>query len=268
MKIFIVFAFLFASLRAYDPQLKGPGLSVGLISENRSVSPGQPFTVGLHLHHFAGFHSYWKNPGIVGVASSLRWTLPEGFTASEIAWPYPEKTLMATHPCHGYQRDVTLLVTITPPPHIDQDSVTFKAEAVWMCCAKGCFPGSKTFQMTLPVTKQTLPDLTAKAHIKKAHSEMPILRHTLSATLLSPPDASDIRVSLKGLKNPTHADLYFFSSDGQISSNQQQQFSLQSDGSLLLRVPRAEYSPKNTASLPGVLKVDERYYRINAFSKN
>ncbi len=267
MKVFLLLTLFIASLRAYDGQLKGPGLAIDLISETRSVSPGRPFTLGLHLHHFAGFHSYWKNPGIVGVATSIEWTLPAGFTASEISWPHPENSFMGPYPCHGYERPVTLLVTITPPAELVAPFVTLRAKAQWMCCAKGCFPGLKSFDMTLPVSAEPIVDPTAQALIKKALSELPTSEHQLHATLLNEPDAPLLKMRLSGLKKTSPAELYFFSSDGQISSDQTQKFSLQDDGSWLFTVPRSEFSPKGASSLPGVLKIAQQYFSITAHLK-
>ena len=79
------------------------GVEVELLAEVNAIVPGKSFQVGLRIRHEKGFHTYWQNPGIVGVATSLKWTLPEGFTASEIQWPYPELTKMASYPCHGYE---------------------------------------------------------------------------------------------------------------------------------------------------------------------
>ncbi len=267
MRALLIFAILFASLRADDPQLKGPGLSIDLISENRSVTPGQAFTVGLHIHHFEGFHTYWKNPGIVGVETSIEWSLPEGFQASEISWPYPEKSFMAEYPCHGYERDVTLLVTITPPKKIDATSVKLSAKTAWMCCAKGCFPGFKTFELTLPVKNEAIEDPTAKAHIQKARAELPKASEKIKATLLSAPDAEIIKVLFSGIEKCPPSELYFFSSERQISSDKKQEFSFQKDGSLLLSVPRSEFSPEGETTLPGVLKIAEQHYAITSTPK-
>ena len=200
MRVLLFLALFTAFLPAKDPRLEGPGLAIKLISENRSVTAGQPFTVGLHIHHYPGFHTYWKNPGIVGMVTSLEWTLPEGFTASEIQWPYPENTFMGEYPCHGYERDVTLLVTITPPREIPAKEITLKTNAMWMACAKGCFPGYETFSISLPVTREALADATAKAHIAKAASEMPSTKHHVKATLLSKVDAPRIKIHFKSKK--------------------------------------------------------------------
>ena len=61
------------------------GVKINLLSEADAVSPGSKFTVAIHLQHFDGFHTYWKNPGMVGVATQIDWTLPKGFKAGDLS---------------------------------------------------------------------------------------------------------------------------------------------------------------------------------------
>ena len=246
------------------PQLTGPGLEIGLISGSTGVTPGKPLTIGLHIHHLPGFHTYWKSPGIVGMATSIDWELPEGFTASEIRWPHPENTFMAEYPCHGYERDVTLLITITPPAKIATKEVTLKAESAWMCCAKGCFPGFETLTLTLPVTTESKPVPGAQAHLEKAIKELPRKKHGIKATLHSKVDAQTIKLSFEGdFKGPLQKP-YFFSADGQISSDKKQIFVNEKDGTFTLTIARSEFSPAGKTTVPGVLKVGDRYLEIEA----
>lgn len=267
MRVFFLLTLIISILHADDPLLKGPGLEIDLISETRSITPGQPLIVGLHIDHLPGFHTYWKSPGMVGMATSIKWSLPEGFTASEIHWPHPENTFMGEYPCHGYERDVTLLVTITPPKEISAKEITFKAETMWMCCAKGCFPGHQTFDLTLPVTAESLPDPTAKGQIAKAQKQLPTTTHKITATLLSKVDAPIIEIHFSSDTPLPRKDLYFFSDDGQISSDQKQQFTPLEDGSLVLKIARSEFSPKQQNSVPGILKLGSSYLIIDAKPK-
>jgi len=267
MKVLPLLAAITSVLQAEDPLLKGPGLEIDLISENRSITPGQSMTVGLHIDHLPGFHTYWKSPGMVGMATSINWTLPEGFSASEIQWPSPENTFMGEYPCHGYERDVTLLVTITTPKVIATEQVTFQAETMWMCCAKGCFPGNQTFALTLPVTEESLPDSTAKKQIEKAKWQLPATSHGIKATLLSAIDAPIIEIHFSSDNPLTKDDLYFFSGDGQISSDQKQEFILHEDGSLVLKIARSKFSPEQKNSLPGILKIGSKSLTIDAKPK-
>ena len=264
MKVLSLVTLLVGNLGATDPRQEGPGLAIDLISESQSLVPGMPLTVGLHLHHFPGFHTYWKNPGQVGVATSIAWFLPEGFTASTIAWPFPENTFMGTYPCHGYDRHVTLLTTIYPPDSLTSKTVTISAKTMWMCCAKGCFPGFQTFDLTLPVSDAPAPDAAASTLIQKARKELPEANHDLKATLVSKMDSDEIKIRFVGEKKLSPEGAYFFSSDGQISSDQKQIFIPAEDGSLLLTIARSEFSPKGSPSLPGVIRMDGRHLIIQA----
>ncbi|HET6522033.1 MAG TPA: protein-disulfide reductase DsbD domain-containing protein, partial [Geminicoccaceae bacterium] len=58
-----------------------------LVSEVEAVRPGAPFWVALRLRMAEGWHTYWRNPGDSGLPTTIEWTLPEGFEASEIVWP-------------------------------------------------------------------------------------------------------------------------------------------------------------------------------------
>ena len=75
-------------------------LSVELISEAKAIVPGETFNVGLYLKPPSGFHTYWKHPGIVGVATSVEWTLPPGCSAGEIPGPAPRGGARARGPAH------------------------------------------------------------------------------------------------------------------------------------------------------------------------
>jgi len=37
------------------------------------------------------WHTYWVNAGDSGMATSLKWAPPPGFTAGPILWPYPDR---------------------------------------------------------------------------------------------------------------------------------------------------------------------------------
>src|ERR1700675_5207329 len=57
-----------------------------LVSEVSAVAPGQSFWVALELSIRDGWHTYWRNPGDSGQATTLKWQLPAGFTAGDIRW--------------------------------------------------------------------------------------------------------------------------------------------------------------------------------------
>ena len=241
-----------------DEEKKQPvGVQVSLISDHASIARGGTFLLGFQIHHQAGYHTYWQNPGIAGVATRLAWQLPKGFTAGPIQWPYPEKTTMASYSIYGYERDVMLVSEITAPADLVGTSVTFKVDAAWMACAKGCYPGSGTLEISLPVADQAINDRAAASVFAKARAEVPSPLDGWSVELLTAKDAEEVRLRLRpdGQATPPLGDPYFFSADGQISSEKPQPVISQPDGGCEIVLTRAEHGAMDKPSLPGILKM-------------
>lgn len=76
----------------------------------QGVGAGRTVWVGLQLTHAPEWHTYWKNPGDSGLPTELRWTLPPGVTAGEIAWPTPRKFPLGNLANYGYGDTVLLPV--------------------------------------------------------------------------------------------------------------------------------------------------------------
>jgi thiol:disulfide interchange protein/DsbC/DsbD-like thiol-disulfide interchange protein len=125
-----------------------------LLADVRTVQPGVPFTVGILMTMDPGWHTYWKNPGESGLATSVRWTLPEGFTVGEIQWPLPEKKIEAGDVLtYGYADENMLLATVTPAASIQPGTtVTLRADAEWLECERTCVPGGAAGEAVLGVS--------------------------------------------------------------------------------------------------------------------
>jgi thiol:disulfide interchange protein DsbD len=248
---------------AFSPALADEatvGVDLTLIADVTALAPGEPFTVALKIHHHDGFHTYWKNPGIVGVPFALTWRLPDGFTAGPLEWPAPRKVDMAGHPAHGYERDTLLLTRITPPATLSAPRVKLLATASWMACAKGCYPETKTLSLELPVAGKAVPSPAAAA-IARTRAELPRPLEHWNVALESAADAAEIRVKFTpadaAARDP--GPVYFFSDDGQISSLPPQRIEPLDGGGFRLIAPRAQYSPTGRPTLPGVLRGERAF---------
>jgi DsbC/DsbD-like thiol-disulfide interchange protein len=216
--------------------LKRPGLSLQLVPEVERVIPGQKFALGLILKHDPGYHTYWKQPGIVGLPSRVEWKLPEGWKAGEVLFPRPERTKMAKWGCWGYEREICLVAEITPSEAIPASttSVTLEAAYSGMCCAQTCHPTSEKLPLTLAVDHavQAKPQATSWA---------PLFAITRQEQPLPPPAGWKItaqrtptEISLK-LQPPAGQsvppDVFFFGLDLLIDSHEPQTIAPHPDGS-------------------------------------
>src|ERR1700680_3146769 len=62
-----------------------------LVSEQSAIAADQSVWVALEFNIRDGWHTYWRNPGDSGQATSLTWNLPPGFTAGDILWTTPHR---------------------------------------------------------------------------------------------------------------------------------------------------------------------------------
>lgn len=239
------------------------GLSIELISDHSVIKSGQPFLVGFHVKHEEGYHTYWKNPGLVGLATNLEWKLPKGYRVSDLKWPHPKVSSMAGNPCYGYERDVTLFVVITPPKEITAKKVKISVEAMWMCCAESCFPGNGAFSLDLEVGEQAVKNDIHEGLFELAEKQLPDSNTALNTKLLSISKDQTISLAVSAPLPEKLDEVYLFSEDGQISSADGQAIEEQSNGLWVITVKRCKFSPEKVTSLPAVLKLGDQYYQIN-----
>jgi thiol:disulfide interchange protein DsbD len=159
----IVLALALLTLARRPPLLANPVTTAQVQAELGSavatIQPGASFWVVLHLRMEEGWHTYWHNPGDAGLATAIRWVLPDGFTAGDIVWPYPQRLPVGPLMNYGYEGAVSLLTQITAPADLPPGQVvTLQAKTTWVVCAELCVPGAATLDLQLPVRAEKPPD--------------------------------------------------------------------------------------------------------------
>jgi DsbC/DsbD-like thiol-disulfide interchange protein len=223
------------------------GLKLRLVPETTAVVPGQSFRVGLFIQHEKGWHTYWRQPGIVGVPTTVDWQLPEGFKAGPLEYPEPEATKMFQIKAQGYDRDVLLQTEVQAPADLKPGgSITLRGRAAWMCCANTCHPGTQELSLSLPVAAVSSPDPLWQPRFaqERARYAQPseawsaeASEEGLNVTLTLRPASVKARPLPGSAPRP---NILFFTEDGWINSDQDQRIEVGKDGSLTLRLIRAE----------------------------
>jgi thiol:disulfide interchange protein DsbD len=145
-----------------------------LVSEVSAVAPGQPFWVSLELTIRDGWHTYWRNPGDSGQATSLAWRLPPGFTAGDIVWTTPHRFEIPPLVNYGYARHAMHLVKITPPADLKVGAeATLAAKASWLVCSDVCIPEDANLELQLPVQGHAATDAADAPLFTAARAEVP-----------------------------------------------------------------------------------------------
>ncbi len=163
----------FASSLAAAPLFKDAQLTVDLIAEPKPIEPGKPFTVGLRFRPEPGWHIYWKNPGDSGMAPTVQWKLPEGYTAGPLQFPLPEKILAPPLVTYGYEMETLLLAEITPPAGQPlPPKIKIGADLDWLVCKEICLPGKAS--LDLNVSSQPKDNIDLQGLFDEIRREMPV----------------------------------------------------------------------------------------------
>jgi thiol:disulfide interchange protein DsbD len=250
------------------PEVKTEHNDVELVPETTAAAPGSTLYVALRQVITPGWHTYWRNPGDAGQATSLTWTLPSGWSAGDIVWPAPEQDL--TGPIMNYvlTGEVYLPVPIAVPANAKPgDTVTLKSAVSWLVCKDVCIPENADLTLTLPVTAGT-------------PTSDPQYGQAIAQTLADAPKPAglDARFQVQGdvlklsatggpLKGANVAHAYFFPYDGTVIDHAKAQSAQAGPDGVTLTIP-AGYAfshGKPPGEMLGVLSLgDGKAYEIDA----
>jgi thiol:disulfide interchange protein/DsbC/DsbD-like thiol-disulfide interchange protein len=236
-------------------------VQASLVAADTSLHAGRPITVALRLVHEPQWHTYWLNPG-TGTPTSLTWHLPAGWTASEIQWPAPEvlKDATGTVVGSGYEGDLLLPITLTPPADLGRDaSLTLKASAEWLMCRDVCKPGNAEVSLTLPISSDTpSPDPQWGGKIRSVLASLPrphanwlvrASRDGKAITLTVTP--TQARPATPGGFSPSA--LHFFCDNDLVAYDQPQKVKSDRAGGFVLSLPITTDATADPTKLAGVL---------------
>jgi len=234
-----------------------PHSEATLLSDVSAVAPGEPFTVGLRIQLEEGWHSYWKNPGDAGEATSIDWNLPDGFEAGPIQWPYPHRVPFGPMTSYGYSGDVVHPVTITPPDTLSPGrSVTLEGRASWLVCDEICLPAEGDVERT--VTVASAPEASPEAEaIAAAQSRRPERVDRWSVQAARSSGSYTLALTPPAGAQPDLEGTYFFPAEKEVLDYAAPQPLSRAGDAYLLSLQQSEYAQGPADTLRGVVVAPE-----------
>lgn len=236
-------------------------IDVQLVTDQTGIRPNDSFTVGLHQSIQPGFHTYWRNPGTIGLPTQIEWNLPPGFKASPLQWSRPTHSQMADYRIWGYRDEALLLAHIEAPSRLSVGSpITLEAKVSWMCCGKQCYPGFKTLTITLPVMAHPGPTRW-KQPFDRVRREQPrsFPEWQITATRRGTHYTLEIRPRQPRTPLPKRS-IEFFGYRRQVSSDKPQRLD-HTTRSYILHLEHEEFSGESFPELTGMLIADPPWSR-------
>lgn len=217
-------------LRAQEP------VKLDLVADVTGVQPGATFFVAVRYQIEPGWHTYWINPGDVGVGSTVSWDVPPGFEVGATQYPAPH---FAAGPpvSHTYTGTIYHSVAITAPADLKPgDNVDISAGAHWMACKDVCTaPTTTNVKLSLPVVESAEPAAAAELIATAVgRSQDAVPRYQVDASV------SDGVLELVALfedgVSPTADGSHFFAADGDFIDNSAPQDITIDDGFATLKL--------------------------------
>ena len=232
--------------------------SVELLSEQAWIQPGTPFTLGLKMVMEPGWHSYWKNSGDAGEPTEIDWTMPDGFSAGPIQWPYPHALDAPPLRSYGYSDEVILLTEIQPP-HDLKPGTDFQIDALayWLICAEVCIPVEEEVSISLSVQEEGPPSNALQTAFDATRADHPVAlagwsyRASSNAgsyvLVVTPPADTELDVS----------GAYFFVDQHSTLDHAAPQPITREGDAILMALQQSEYATQTAEALSGVLVAGE-----------
>lgn len=236
---------------------------VELVSGVDAVVAGEPFELAVRMKTDPGWHVYWKNSGDSGLPVTVRWDLPEGFQASNIHWPIPERLEEADLTTYGYTQGVFLISHIVPPVTWVENIAGIKAHVDWLACEKICIPGKADLLLNLPVGEAVSPSVWAH--------ELTQTRNRWPQPNPWPIDAFDngqalgLNINVPAAEQSAITALEFFPDRNDLIVHSAQQMLRTTSRGLELVAPKSTIQAGKVDSLSGILVVRDAQGKRRAF---
>ena len=267
--VWVIFVLVFGAFSLVESAVAEPVRtnysSVELVAEQASIpADGGTVTVGLRLEPDPTWHAYWINPGDAGLAATMRWHLPDGFSASDLQFPAPHVIPFGDLVTYGFDEPILLLADITAPAGQAGETVDLRGEARWVVCDDElCVPEKATLTLALAFGDGGLDSRYAD-WFADARSKLP---EVVDWSAQFERDGESVRVSVKTPDAIAEMrDPYLFVEPRRVVRYARQSASF-APGGLLVSMEAGRKAAEAT-DFPAVLRFsdsagDERVVRIN-----
>jgi thiol:disulfide interchange protein DsbD len=245
-------------------------LEAELVAETQGVAPGGLAYVAIRQDIQKGWHTYWRNPGDSGEATSAKWTLPSGWSVGDWVWPAPQRLPLGPLMNYGYTGQVLLPVSLNVPASAAPGtSATLKADVTFLVCADICVPEEAKLQLTVPVVAGTPPtDPRWGAAIDKTLMNAPKASGLEAAVAWAGQGANRVlKLGVTGdaVKGVDLSHAYFFPYDPKVLDQpSKQQIEKGPAGLTLTLKPGQQTANAAAPSLEGVLSLGAQAYEVSA----
>lgn len=254
---------LWPTLAAAQPK-STERIEAELVSMSAWATPGSTLMLAVRQDIEPGWHTYWRNPGDSGGATTLDWRLPRGFSAGGIVWPMPERQRLGELMNYGYSGVVYLPVPVQVPADAAPGSrQTFTVTALFLVCsAEMCVPDELELSLALPVAPGAATDTEHAGAIRRVLETSPRPAPIAARITLGDDGRPVLTAAGTELEGVTRG--YFFPFEGGLLDHAAAQTGTRGPNGLTLTLTPGRGFGTEVRPLAGVLDTDRGAFEITA----
>lgn len=238
-----------------------PNSEATLGAELSTVTPGEEFTLALRIRLDPEWHCYWINPGDAGMATRIRWTLPEGVTVGELRYPAPHYIATPPLASYGYEDEVLMLMDAKVADSVRPGTkLALRGVADWLVCKDVCIPAKEEVALTLAVGAEAEEDTSWVAAIARTRAALPRSLDEvegLGVRAARTEGGYILEAATPEAKRLGGEEIRFFVQDPQVLTHAAPQERRAEDGRITLSLVESEYANQPAERLRGVLALPE-----------
>lgn len=243
--------------QALSSQAATEQVQAQLVASANAVRPGDQIVLGVQQRIIPHWHTYWRNPGDSGIATTIAWSLPAGASAGDIRWPVPSRFKLGPITNLGYEKEVTLLSSVSVPDDAKAgDTFPIQAKVNWLVCQEVCIPQEVQLDLALPILKKGAALGPGSPLIDQAKARLPV-ESPWPVQVEQRADKLALTINSPELQAAKAKDIWFYPAKwGQVVHNAEQ--TLRQEGeALVLDLQPGEDPVAPGGTLSGVLVVTE-----------
>ena len=266
ISLIVLFTLFASETSSVAKPVKTEHVTAELVSEFDSLVPGQSNTVAVRLEMDDHWHSYWANPGDSGLATEIKWTLPDGITAGPIQWPAPQWINYFDMVSYAYEGEVFLLVDLSVADDFQAGSSADLAATVeFLVCKEACIPGTAELTLSLPISGSIAPS-SRNLKIEAARRASPQALPEWEMKVVDNGESFALTIVAPAGNSFEGREVTYFSLDGWVAPSEPRT-SLVEGSMLTLVMPKTEYEPEEGKDrFRGVLVSDSPWNGENQFT--
>ncbi|MCU0342522.1 MAG: hypothetical protein MUF28_01725 [Ignavibacterium sp.] len=228
-----------------------------LFANSFSIKKDSVISMGVLINLQKDWHIYWRNPGDSGLPTDIELILPQGITASEIKFPFPETFTSDEIVNYGYENQVLFLFDLNVPQNYSLKKLDISAKITALLCKEMCKAFDTTVTITLDISKDNLAEESISKLFESTGEMIPAENQNLNIIAESKSDLVYLRIFVNQNENQNIKDIRFYPYNEGVFRNLVKQNILKKEKYFEMVLEPDQFRIKEPTSVDGIIIIEE-----------